>query len=359
MFTYGMPTKSLMQLSDRSQSQVYVTAWIDGERSKSAHVSFHSSKSQGHFQLSLPFRQGDPDLLKLQFCVRMRDQATNNKRSMEVYTTCARMQEMLEGRVDRFRTKNQFSPSIYADVEISILNATDFRNHPDSANCTNKPLLRLERSKLNRLAHVNDLCDNLSKQVIRTLKNNQASAPPGGAPYLEGITSRPWSGRYNIETDEEEFPPFKTHHALMGPQQESIRRLLPMPVVVYHQYLKVVHSGMTIDSVLELPDAEFGQFFPEGLQFTCDAGLFPYERDFLPELGISFTDGLSVSASDTEDLVSDKPAPCTRLNISLTCVFFFVGVAWDRIAALRAPLAHHAANQGHEKHEHGRARPVV
>jgi len=304
MYTYAMPTQSLMDLSNESPSQVYVTAWIDGERGKSAHVSFSSPKSKGLFQLSLPFRQGDPDLLKLQFCVRMRDQATNNKRSMEIYTTCAKMHVMLVGRVDRFRTKNQFSPNVYADIELSISNASDFRNHLDFKFSTEKPMLSLRESALNRLSHGNKLFDRLSEQVILTLKKHSAKPPPGGAPYVEGITSRPFSGRYNVDTDEEEYPPFKTHHAIMGPQQESICRLLPIPVVVYHQYLKIVHSGMTVKAVLELDDAEFGQFFPEGLQFTCDAGLFPYERDFLPELGITFVEGLSVLASDTEDLVS-------------------------------------------------------
>jgi hypothetical protein len=290
MFTYGMPAKSLMRLSDASQSQVYVTAWIDGHRGKSAHVSFDTGS--GLFQFSLPFRRGDPDLLKLQFCIRMRDQSTNNKRSMELYTTCARMDVMLQGKTDRFRTRNQFSPSNYGDVELSIVHEADLTS------------LQLRPSKLNLMSRANDMADSLSKRVVQTLMKNDGKAPPGGTPYLEGITSRPWSGRYNIDTDEEEYPPFKTHHAQMGPQQESIRRLLPIPVVVYHQYLKIVHSSKTIQGVLALPDDQFAQFFLEGLQFTCDAGLFPYERDFFPELGISLTDGLSVAASDTEDLVS-------------------------------------------------------
>lgn len=304
MFTYGMPSQSLMHLSDVSETQVYVTAWLNSSVGKSAHVAFDASEGggKGVFAFSIPCRRDDPDLLKLQFCVRMRDECTNNKRSMEIYTTCARMNHMLAGNVDKFRARNQFSPSNYGDVHLRITNATDFRNHPQSEHDTSKPMLMLSPSKLNLLSKSNEMCDKLSKQVVATLAKNNAQSPPGGGGFLEGLTSRPFSGRFDIATGEEVYPMFKTHHAQMGPQQESIDRFLPAPVVIYHQYLKIVHSGMTMEQVLALPDAKFAQFFAEGLQFTCDAGLFPYERDFFPELAINFTDGLSVTATDTEDL---------------------------------------------------------
>jgi len=70
-----------------------------------------------------------------------------------------------------------------------------------------------------------------------------------------------------------------SHYAIMHAQEESIKRVLPMPVVVYHMYLKLVHSGETAESVLAMADPEFGTFVSQGWQITCDPGLVPYERD--------------------------------------------------------------------------------
>ena len=123
------------------------------------------------------------------------------------------------------------------------------------------------------------------------------------------VRSRPFSGRMNLKTKEWDAPPFQIHHALMGAQQEMIERLIPVPVLLYNQYLKVVHSGKRISDIMKLPDAEFGQFVGEGLHMTCDAGLFPYGRDTLPGLSVSFSGGLSLTATGTEDLVSARSFP--------------------------------------------------
>lgn len=116
--------------------------------------------------------------------------------------------------------------------------------------------------------------------------------------------SRPFSGRVNLKTQEHEAPPFQIHHAMMGVQQEMIQRLIPVPVLLYNQYLHIVLSGKRIDEIMQLPDAEFGQFVGEGLHMTKDAGLFPYGRDTLPALSVSFSGGLSLTPTGTEDLVS-------------------------------------------------------
>ncbi len=99
-----------------------------------------------------------------------------------------------------------------------------------------------------------------------------------------------------------------THYALMDAQEEAVKRPLPLAVVLYHIYLKTVHSGMTMEQVLALDDVEFGRFTAEALQVTCSAGLFPYEQDFVPGLCLSFFHGLTVGATPTEDMVSN-PSP--------------------------------------------------
>jgi hypothetical protein len=93
----------------------------------------------------------------------------------------------------------------------------------------------------------------------------------------------------------------------MHAQEDTIQRIMPIAVVVYHMYLKIVHSGQTAESVLAMDDSEFGGFFPQGLQITCDAGLVPYERDAKLCLTLNFGEGSALfknALADTENLVS-------------------------------------------------------
>lgn len=108
-----------------------------------------------------------------------------------------------------------------------------------------------------------------------------------------------------------------SHYAIMHAQEESIKRVLPMPVVVYHMYLKLVHSGETAESVLAMADPEFGTFVSQGWQITCDPGLVPYERD--AALGASIGPHLfDNTLVDTENIVSRPSCPLLFLRVSVT-----------------------------------------
>lgn len=79
-----------------------------------------------------------------------------------------------------------------------------------------------------------------------------------------------------------------------------------MPVVAYHMYLKLVHSGETAESVLAMDDAEFGTFVSQGWEITCDPGLVPYQRD----AGLGVTIGPHLfdnTLVSTENIVSFHP----------------------------------------------------
>ena len=115
--------------------------------------------------------------------------------------------------------------------------------------------------------------------------------------------SQPYGGRLNIDTGKAESPSLSTHYAALHFQTDSITRLLPHQLVVYHMYLKAVHSGMTIPQILALPDDEKGQLFLEGLQLNCCAGIFPYEQDFVPAFSLSLEEGLCLAPRGTEDMV--------------------------------------------------------
>ena len=117
------------------------------------------------------------------------------------------------------------------------------------------------------------------------------------------LGSREFSGRINIKTGETEIPDLKTHYTLMNAQEECVSRPLPISVVVYHLYLKLVQSGMTMDETLSLGDEAFGMFLGQGFQINCSAALFQYEKDFVPGLCLSLFEGLTLAAVPTEDMV--------------------------------------------------------
>lgn len=76
-----------------------------------------------------------------------------------------------------------------------------------------------------------------------------------------------------------DIPMVQTHYAAMHAQEETLQRELPEALVLYHLHLKLVHSGETAESILGMNDARFGTLFAQALQFTCDPGLVPYQRD--------------------------------------------------------------------------------
>lgn len=116
--------------------------------------------------------------------------------------------------------------------------------------------------------------------------------------------SREFAGRFDAATGKEVCPQLLTHYAVMNAQEECMDRSLPEAIVVYHLYLKLVHSGYTAEQLLALDDKPFGQFVGEAFQITCDAGLVPYEKDFVPGLALSFSKGFTLAAVASEDIVS-------------------------------------------------------
>ncbi len=102
-----------------------------------------------------------------------------------------------------------------------------------------------------------------------------------------------------------------THYAIMDAQEECVNRPIPLAIVLYHVYLKAVHSGMSFEQILALDDAQFGQFVGEALQITCSAGIFPYEKDFVPGVGFSFFSGVTLQAVGTEDMVGGCWKSCS------------------------------------------------
>ena len=142
--------------------------------------------------------------------------------------------------------------------------------------------------------------------------------------------SQPYGGRINIDTGKAEYPSLVSHYASLHFQADSITRLLPHQLVLYHMYLKIVHSGMTAKQILELPDEEKGQLFLEGLQVNCCAGIFPYEQDFVPCVALSFDTGVGLVPLGTEDMVRTHALLAVKSSSLILLVFFRAGRAPNR-----------------------------
>jgi hypothetical protein len=71
----------------------------------------------------------------------------------------------------------------------------------------------------------------------------------------------------------------QTHYAVLHAQEETLDRVVAPGLLLYSIYLKLVHSGETIDSLLEMKDVDFARHVGASCQVTCDAGLVPYEKD--------------------------------------------------------------------------------
>ncbi len=188
VYTCEIPDDSIIDVSSTGINPIYVTCWIDGQRGKSAHVSFQSRSHPGTFTLDLNLKDGDPDKLKIQLCMRMLDTETGNRRSAELGTSYACIQPMMLGQIDEFVVPNTFSPGNKVQVAMSLGNASDFRNHPDSATDMHKPLLRFTESKIDYIDQFNAHVNMVSATIGTNNGTNRTKMPPGGDAFQDGTT---------------------------------------------------------------------------------------------------------------------------------------------------------------------------
>lgn len=110
-----------------------------------------------------------------------------------------------------------------------------------------------------------------------------------------------------------------SHYAIMHAQEDVLDRTLPIPIFVFHVTLKLTHSGLTAQEVLALDDRQFGTFYPQTAQITCDSGLSPYERDFTMGVTVDQAGLMKLTENGTENIVSLLLIPITLSHVS--CVY--------------------------------------
>ena len=198
LYTCNLPMDSFVDFSDPKDHQSYTYCWIDGERGRGGHISFPTPGTSGVFKLDINLRQGDPDLLKTQVSMHMRDQNTNNFRTVTLAVSAVDLEKILAGETDRVVMYDQFVPGNFCDLSIRATNASDYANFKAAATASElglilgpKPLLQLRPSSLRNLKIINDQVKSVSDQFVDALGRFNVAMAKGGEPFYRGVTRSP------------------------------------------------------------------------------------------------------------------------------------------------------------------------
>jgi hypothetical protein len=195
LYTCNLPVDTFVDLSDPNDHQAYAYCWIDSERGNGGHVTYSSPSASGDFHLRINLRQSDPDLLKLQVCMWLRDKSTNNFRTVTVSLSAADLTKLLNGEEQQVVMYDQFIPGNFCDVMLRAVNASDYANfHGADKNknsLSQKPLIRLSPSALRSIPELNQEFKQLSEAFCKSLASQNIQIPAGGEPFRIGVTRSP------------------------------------------------------------------------------------------------------------------------------------------------------------------------
>lgn len=177
LFTSNMPESSFVDFSDCGGHLVFACCWIDGKRGTSARVVFPPN-GPGVFRMTLPFRDDDPDKLKIQVSMRMQDESSNNRRTVPLCTSCACMRTMLGGNLDEFRVVDPNITGNYAVVSMRVVNYAEFVGRP----------LRLKVSSLQRIPELNASFKSVGAAIEENNKKNNTVFPRGTVSMKDGMS---------------------------------------------------------------------------------------------------------------------------------------------------------------------------
>ena len=98
-------------------------------------------------------------------------------------------------------------------------------------------------------------------------------------------------------------PGLSTHYAIMDMLEKGRKRFLPIAFVAYMLYLKIAHSGLSMQSIAKMNKLELCTFLSEGLHCTNDAAMYHYERDYTMAVVMSIFSGFGLQPVNTENMV--------------------------------------------------------
>ena len=198
-FAAKLPVDSLADLSGTCDgARVFLYCWIDQTRGQGAHVHYQSGhiavdpvdssvRHNGWYCMDIRVRDGDPDILKVAACMRLKDQETRNTRNATLAVSGTQLDRLLMGEEQSFTMIDQFIPGNYTEVVMRATNASDYANHPAAA--PGAPRITLGRSSLWDIETVfRPVVTNNSNRIMDILVTNKMHPTKGGAGFLAGMT---------------------------------------------------------------------------------------------------------------------------------------------------------------------------
>jgi hypothetical protein len=190
-FASKLPVNALVDVSGEAV-RVYLYCWIDDTRGQGAHVHYNPShialeptnpalRHDGWYSLTLSVRDGDPDLLKVMACMRMKDQETKNTRNATLAVGGALLARLLAGEEQCFTMQDQFMPGNYTEVVMRVANS-----EPSGGGLSQ---LSLSRSSLWDIDTVFEpVVTENSNRIMNIFVSNHMQPTKGGAGFLGGLT---------------------------------------------------------------------------------------------------------------------------------------------------------------------------
>lgn len=205
-FVMRLPVDLVCDLTDTSNTSMFVYCWIDSERGVGAHVHYapvdmaaslgdgtdFAHCHTGGFEMDIEIRADDEiDLLKAMSCIRIRDPATGNYRTDVVACGAIKLDHLLMGHDVSQTLDSVFDNYNRTDLRVCATNAHMFANsHSElvSQGSHSLPMIRFRPSSLWRMSEleesVNLTCDTLKLQMDRC----KIKGPRGGEQFLLGKT---------------------------------------------------------------------------------------------------------------------------------------------------------------------------
>jgi len=200
IFASKIPEEAICDFTDYEERTVHLYGWINKDRGSGTQVQY-TNQSAGLFSLSIPVKDEDVDLLKLQACSRVKDPETGNIRTITLAVSAVQLDKLLEGKTITSTMHDPFTPENAVVVTISAENASAFANCNADSNRSkglndgpsDLPLIRFQRSVLWDISQINYEVEKISEYVQNNMKINNTKSPPGGELFASGI-----SRYYNI-----------------------------------------------------------------------------------------------------------------------------------------------------------------
>lgn len=202
-----MPCDVLCDLSDKSETSMFLYGWMDSKRGQGAHVHFDPMAMEralsvdgaspchtGNFSMTIPLFGEDVDLLKLMSCVRIKDRTTGNYRTYVVACGAVRMDRLMMGSEEKVVLTSVFDPGNYTEVHMRARNADQFGNSRaallpvDDFSSVALPRITFYPSVMWRMEDLCKTVDMASDTLTLQMDKCNIKGPDGGSMFLEGKT---------------------------------------------------------------------------------------------------------------------------------------------------------------------------